>query len=99
MLPCSPNASLKKQAPKKERGEMMNQRLAAIRYNLFRRKADQHLYCAVPEDRPVPKFVDGAEWEYGGRVADDDAPPPGFRDEAAAAARVNGYYIFQAVSA
>ena len=80
--------------------EMMNQRLAAIRYNLFRRKAEQHLYCAVPEDRPVPKFVDGAEWEYRGRVADDDAPPPGFRDEAAAAAaRVNGYYIFQAVSA
>jgi hypothetical protein len=47
----------------------------------------------------VPNFVDGEEWEYGG-VADDGAPPPGFRDEAAAAAaRVDGYYLFQAASA
>lgn len=73
----------------------MNRRLAAIRYNLFRRKAERDLYCAVPEDRPVPRFVAGGDWEYEG---DGAAPPPGFRIEAAQAAqRLNGYYIFQAV--
>jgi hypothetical protein len=69
---------------------------AASRYNLFRRKAEQHLYCAVPEDRPVPRFVDGCDWEYRGCVAENNAPPAGFRDDAAAAAvRSTGYYIFK----
>jgi hypothetical protein len=78
----------------------MKSRGAASRYNLFRRKAEQHLYCAVPEDCPVPRFVDGHAWEFRGRVGDDDAAPPGFRDEAAAAAaRLKGYYIFQVVHA
>lgn len=76
----------------------MNQRLAEIRYNLFRRKAERDLYCAVPEDRPVPRFVAGGEWEYQGRIADGTAPPAGFRfDAAQAAQRLNGYYVFQAV--
>ena len=78
----------------------MKNQSAANRYNLFRRKAEQHLYCAVPEDRPVPAFVEGREWEYRGRVADGGAPPLGFRDDAAAAAaRLKGYYLFQALPA
>jgi hypothetical protein len=73
----------------------MTRQGAASRYNLFRRKSEQHLYCAVPEDRPVPLFVDGGEWEYRGCLPDGGAPE-GFRpDAAAAAARLTGYYLFQ----
>lgn len=76
----------------------MSQRLAELRYNLFRRKAERDLYCAVPEDRPVPPFVAGGEWEYHGRIAQDAPPPPGFLVERAdAAQRLSGYYVFQSV--
>src|SRR3712207_901567 len=30
-------------------------------YNLFRRKGYLDLFCAVPEDYPVPAFIDGDE--------------------------------------
>jgi hypothetical protein len=44
-------------------GQAMNKDRAARCYNLFRRKLEEDLYCAVPEDRPVPGFVAG-EWEF-----------------------------------
>ncbi|WP_414473895.1 hypothetical protein [Microvirga sp. M2] len=67
-------------------------------YNLFRRKWPPDLGCAVPEDRPVPAFLDGSSWEYAGTLRQDDAPPPGF-DPAAAecGARWNGFHLFQTV--
>jgi hypothetical protein len=33
-------------------------------YNLFRHKDKVDLYCAVPEDRPVPPFLTEDQWEY-----------------------------------
>ncbi|KLK93616.1 hypothetical protein AA309_08150 [Microvirga vignae] len=33
-------------------------------YNLFRHKDEVDLYCAVPEDRPVPEFLTADDWEY-----------------------------------
>jgi hypothetical protein len=33
-------------------------------YNLFRRKDAADLFCAVPEDVPVPDFVTPEAWEY-----------------------------------
>jgi hypothetical protein len=72
---------------------------ALRRYNLFRRREEQDLYCAVPEDRPVPRFVAGEEWEYRGRVVEDRPLPAGFRlDAAQVSARFNGYYLFHAVA-
>ena len=33
-------------------------------YNLFRRQNEEDLYCAVPEDVPVPPFVTDERWEW-----------------------------------
>ena len=33
-------------------------------YNLFRRQNEEDLYCAVPEDVPVPRFVTDERWEW-----------------------------------
>lgn len=66
-------------------------------YNLFRRKGDRDLYCAVPESRAVPPFVNGCAWEFGGKL---DAQRPfllGFDPRAAkTGVRFNGFYLFQA---
>ena len=64
-------------------------------YNLFRRKGQEGLVCAVPESRAVPPFI-GGDWTFGGRIESDSAPP-GFDGRAAATAvRFNGFYLFQA---
>jgi hypothetical protein len=69
---------------------------AARCYNLFRRKLEEDLYCAVPEDGPVPGFV-ASEWEFRGRLVEADQVPSGFHADAArAATRANGYYVFHA---
>jgi hypothetical protein len=33
-------------------------------YNLIRRQNEADLYCAVPEDVPVPPFVTDERWEW-----------------------------------
>ncbi|WP_336490389.1 hypothetical protein [Methylobacterium nigriterrae] len=63
-------------------------------YNVFRRKRKPALRCAVRQDRPVPTFVNGETWDFGG-VATTTEPPPGFQPEAASEAmRLTGYYLF-----
>jgi hypothetical protein len=65
-------------------------------YNLFRRKEDTEVYCAVPEDCVVPAFVTGELWEFGGKLDGGDAPI-GFNQNAArAGVRFNGFYLFHA---
>lgn len=67
-------------------------------YNLFRNAARPELVCAIPEDRPVPAFVRGPPWEYGGRIDTLEARPLRFNREAAEASiRYNGFYLFQAI--
>jgi hypothetical protein len=65
-------------------------------YNLFSRKRSPGLVCAVPEDRPVPAFLNGT-WRFSGR-ADPAAAPAGFNERAA---RVGidaiGFYLFECV--
>lgn len=55
------------------------------------------LYCAVPEHYPVPGFIVGEAWDFGGRLDDYGAAPRGF-DPAAASHGVglSGYYLFLA---
>ena len=66
-------------------------------YNLFRRKGQEGLVCAVPESLAVPRFIGGGGWTFGGRVESPDRAPPGFDGRAAATAvRYNGFYLFQA---
>ncbi len=64
-------------------------------YNLFCRKGRAELVCAVPEERPVPAFITGALWEFGGKLKDEDQDPFAFNREAAdASVGVNGFYLF-----
>ena len=68
-------------------------------YNLFRRKGDCELFCAVPEDRIVPSFIDGARWEFLGKLDDAGPSPAGFDARSAATSvRFNGCYLFAAIA-
>jgi hypothetical protein len=68
----------------------------ASAFNLFRRRESPDLFCAVPEDRVVPPFIEGESWEFGGRIAADSVEQPGFDGGVASrASRFNGFYLFQ----
>ena len=62
-------------------------------YNLFRRKGEADLYCAVPEDVAIPAFLTEDTWEYAQSLEVDALS--GF-DAAApeAAALLNGFFLF-----
>ena len=66
-------------------------------YNLFRRKRQTDLCCAVPEDRLIPDFLAPEGWEFVGTVRHPPDAPPGFKEEAArVGVRLRGFYLFQA---
>ena len=65
-------------------------------YNLFKNKQWPESLCAVPEDRPVPGFLDPGEWRFERMLRLLDMSPPGFENRAVqAGVRFNGYYLFQ----
>nr|WP_246777103.1 hypothetical protein [Microvirga sp. VF16] len=65
-------------------------------YNLFRNRPRPALFCAVPEDRPVPGFLDPCSWRFERALRPLDMNPWGFDDKAAqAGVRFNGFYLFQ----
>jgi hypothetical protein len=67
-------------------------------YNLFRNKQRPELFCAVPEDYPVPRFVIDEGWLFERPLRPTDTPPPGFHTKAASAGvRFNGFYVFQLI--
>jgi hypothetical protein len=67
-------------------------------YNLFRSKTAPDLYCAVPQVRPLARFLRGDRWTYAGTFDESRSMPNGFRPEAAAwAAKASGFYLFQAI--
>ena len=69
-------------------------------YNLFRNKQRPEILCAVPEDRPIPRFVVREQWTYAGSLQPQDPGPSGFHDRAASAGvRFNGFYLFQVTAA
>jgi hypothetical protein len=64
-------------------------------YNLFRRRSEPDLVCAVPEDRAVPQFVTAGDWEFGGKTS--GTPMGDFDLQAArASVRFNGFYLYHA---
>ena len=68
-------------------------------YNLFRNKERAELLCAVPVDRPVPRFVVAEAWSFDRILQIQDPAPSGFHNRAAkAGVRFNGYYLFYAVA-
>lgn len=65
-------------------------------HNLFRRRLPPDLCCAVPEDRPVPVFLEQFTWEYAGTLHQNDLPSLDFVLTAAElGARLNGFHLFQ----
>jgi hypothetical protein len=69
-------------------------------YNLFRRTDREALVCAVPEDSPVPAFIRGTSWEFGGCLEGTSIGSSQFDREAAdISVRYNGFYLFQLVRA
>ncbi len=65
-------------------------------YNLFCRKVEPDLFCAVPEDRPVPAFVDGGNWLYAGRINRPSEVVGWFSgSRARMGVRHVGFYLFQ----
>ena len=68
--------------------------------NLFRHKLTPDLFCVVPQDCPVPGFLEGSTWTFTGTVSENTPGPTGFdRRAAAAGGRLNSFFIFQARSA
>jgi hypothetical protein len=68
-------------------------------YNLFRNKERPELFCAVPEDRPIPSLIVAKAWTLESFLRIHDVAPPGFHERAAkAGVRYNGFYLFQATA-
>ena len=65
-------------------------------YNLFRNKQRPMLMCAVPDDHPVPSFINPEAWLFERVLRHQDVAPSGFHLRAACAGvRYNGFYLFQ----
>ena len=70
--------------------------VAYTAFNVFHRKRQPVLRCAVRQDRPVPLFITSETGEFCGTTTMEE-PSPGFQPEAAAEAmRFAGYYFFEA---
>jgi hypothetical protein len=54
-------------------------------YNLFRHKLMPDLFCAVPQDWPVPGSIEGSTWAFAGTVSERTLAPAGLDWETAAA--------------
>jgi hypothetical protein len=66
-------------------------------YNLFRRNRRPDLLCAVPQDCPVPTFVDGQDWQFSGTV--DELSLGLEREAARAVLPLTGFYLFTEIPA
>jgi hypothetical protein len=65
-------------------------------YNLFRKKQQPSLLCAVPEHCPVPGFLNVDQWTFERPLQPSEPLPSGFHDRAALlGVRFNGFYLFQ----
>ena len=62
-----------------------------VSYNIFCRP-ESDVYCAVPEDRPVPSFLLDGAWRFLGKV--EDGAAGALPRSARVAVRFNGFYIF-----
>ena len=68
-------------------------------WNVFRRRHDEGLCCAVSAEVPVPPFLLSGDWNFGFAVAEGDPPVTGFSPAAAEVrAGFDGFYLFLAVA-
>ena len=63
-------------------------------WHFFRRSDEPDIWCAVPAERSLPRFLLSGEWQFGGHRT----RPAGFRLAAAhESAGLNGFYLFHRV--
>jgi hypothetical protein len=68
-------------------------------FNVFMRKRNPSLCCAVRQDQPIPVFIESGTWDFGGTVSPEE-PSLGFQPELASeATKAMGYYLFKAPDA
>jgi hypothetical protein len=61
------------------------------RYDLFRRRYEPELYCAVPKGQPAPAFLQSDRWQAAGEMDEAGPTPLGFdRKAARIGVRLNG---------
>ena len=65
--------------------------------NLFRHRLIPDLFCAVPQDCPVPGFIEGSAWAFAGTVRAETLASTGLDWSGVAAAnmRRSGFQMFQ----
>jgi hypothetical protein len=87
----SPPRRRKRPRPQ-NRGRSMD---TEVTYNLFRQGRDPAIVCAVPNDKPVPRFIRGPAWIFESTMALGVDSEAGFDPTLAqAAANANGFYLF-----
>ena len=68
-------------------------------WNMFARREEGEIWCAVPADSAVPRFLFSGEWDFSGQHP-ERRPLPGFQcDVARQSVRMNGFYLFQLLRA
>ena len=68
-------------------------------WNMFRRREERDIWCAVPADTAVPRFLFSGDWKFSGQQPDRPALPGFQRTVARQAVRMNGFYLFQVLRA
>ncbi len=68
-------------------------------WNMFKRREEGEIWCAVPTDTAVPRFLFSGEWDYSGQHPERQALPGFQRGVARQAVRMNGFYLFQLLRA
>ena len=64
-------------------------------WNMFKRREEGELWCAVPADPAVPRLLFSGEWDFSGQHP-EPRPLPGFQKAIALqSVRMNGFYLFQ----
>jgi hypothetical protein len=53
----------------------------ATQYNLFRRVTQPQICCAVPQTEPLPLFLSGRAWVFGGVADETDLLNCGIRED------------------
>ena len=64
-------------------------------WNMFKRREEGEIWCAVPAEAAVPRFLLSGEWDYGGQHPERRVLPGFQRSVAHQAVRMNGFYLFQ----
>ena len=68
-------------------------------WNMFKRREEGEIWCAVPVDAPIPNFLFSGEWDFSGQHPERHALPGFQRTLARQSVRINGFYLFQLLRA